>query len=69
VVLVNDDPAVIEDVIDAYDIRWLVVDREDSVEPMAPVIDGMARPTWLGEPILVEGRPPTLAVFPVEAGS
>jgi hypothetical protein len=69
VVLVNDDPAVIEDVIDAYDIRWLVVDREDSVEPMAPVIDGMARPTWLGEPILVEGRPLTLAVFPVEAGS
>jgi hypothetical protein len=69
VVLVNDDQSVIEDVIDAYDIRWLVLDRDDSVKPMAPALDGVARPTWLGEPILVDGRPPALAVFPVESGS
>jgi 4-amino-4-deoxy-L-arabinose transferase-like glycosyltransferase len=69
VVLVNDPPDTIEDVIDAYDIRWLVLDREDSVKPMAPVLDGIARPTWLGEPILSVGRPTALAVFPVEGTS
>jgi Dolichyl-phosphate-mannose-protein mannosyltransferase len=69
VVLVNDDQSVIQNVVDAYDIRWLVLDRDDSVKPMAPALDGAARPTWLGEPILVDGRPPALAVFPVESGS
>jgi outer membrane murein-binding lipoprotein Lpp len=69
VVLVNDPPETIRDVIDAYDIRWLVLDREDSVKPMAPVLDGPPRPTWLGDPILSIGRPPGLAVFPVEGAS
>ena len=69
VVLVNDPPETIRDVIDAYDIRWLVLDREDSVKPMAPVLDGLPRPTWLGDPILSIGRPPGLAVFPVEGAS
>jgi hypothetical protein len=46
-----------------------VLDREDSVKPMAPVLDGPPRPTWLGDPILSIGRPPGLAVFPVEGAS
>ena len=69
VVLVNDPPETIQEVIDAYDIRWLVLDREESVKPMAPVLDGIAHPTWLGDPILSLGRPLALAVFPVEAAS
>jgi hypothetical protein len=69
VVLVNDPPATIQHVVDAYDIRWLVLDRDESVKPMAPVLDGIARPTWLGDPILAFGRPLALAVFPVEAAS
>jgi dolichyl-phosphate-mannose-protein mannosyltransferase len=69
VVLVNDPPETVQRVIDAYDIRWLVLDREESVKPMAPVLDGIARPTWLGDPILSLGRPLALAVFPVEAKS
>jgi 4-amino-4-deoxy-L-arabinose transferase-like glycosyltransferase len=69
VVLVNDPPETIQDVIDTYDIRWLVLDREESVKPMAPVLDGIARPTWLGDPILSLGRPLALAVFPVEGAS
>src|SRR4029079_9951149 len=69
VVLVNDPPETIKKVIDAYDIRWLVLDREESVEPMAPVLHGIARPTWLGAPILSLGRPLALAVFPIEAAS
>jgi 4-amino-4-deoxy-L-arabinose transferase-like glycosyltransferase len=69
VVLVNDPPDTIREVIDAYDISWLVLDREDSVKPVAPILDGIARPSWLGVPILESGRPLTLAVFPVEAGT
>ena len=69
VVLVNDPPETIQQVIDAYDIRWLVLDREESVKPMAPVLDGIAKPTWLGDPILSLGRPLALAVFPVEGAS
>ena len=69
VVLVNDPPATIEAVARAYDIRWLVLDRGDSVESLAPVLDGRSRPAWLGSPILTEGEPLRLAVYPVEAGS
>ena len=69
VVLVNDPPATIEAVAAAYDIRWLVLDREESVEALASVLDGEMRPAWLGSPILTEGSPLRLAVYPVEAGS
>jgi len=69
VVLVNDPQAVIHDVARAYDIRWLVLDRGDSVESMAPVLDGASRPNWLGEPVFVQGQPATLGVYPVESGS
>ena len=59
VVLVNDPQDVIHEVARAYDIRWLVLDREDSVKSMAPVLDGTARPSWLGEPILDRGVAPS----------
>ena len=42
VVLVNDPLATIEQVIRAYDIRWLVLDRDDSVASVAPILDGKA---------------------------
>jgi hypothetical protein len=69
VVLVNDPVDTVEAVARAYDIKWLVLDREDSVKSVAPILDGAARPAWLGPPILAEGAPLRLAVFPVEAGS
>ncbi len=30
----------------SYDIRWLVLDRADSVDAMAPILDGGPRPAW-----------------------
>ena len=48
---------------------WLVLDRADSVAAVAPILDGAARPAWLGEPILTEGSPTRLAVYPVVAGT
>jgi Dolichyl-phosphate-mannose-protein mannosyltransferase len=65
VVLVNDPLDTIHDVATAYDIRWLVLDRADAVSSVAPILDGGPRPTWLGEPILAEGSPTQLAVYPV----
>ncbi|HET7028590.1 MAG TPA: glycosyltransferase family 39 protein [Candidatus Limnocylindrales bacterium] len=48
VVLVDDPLPAIEQVARAYDIRWLVLDRADTVAAVAPVIDGTARPSWIG---------------------
>ena len=41
----------IEAVADAYQIEWLIVDVNDSVPALAPVVDGEARPPWIGPPI------------------
>ncbi len=67
VVLVNDPLETIHDVASAYDIRWLLLDRGDSVASVAPILDGGPRPAWLGAPILAEGTPTRLAVYPIEA--
>jgi hypothetical protein len=67
VVLVNDPLGTVQQVARAYDIRWLVLDRADSVQAVAPILDGGARPAWLGLPILATGQGSSinLAVFPV----
>ncbi len=67
VVLVNDPLDTIHDVARAYDIRWLVLDRGDAVGAVGPILDGGPLPAWLGKPILAEGSPTRLAVYPVLA--
>jgi hypothetical protein len=52
VVLVNDPMATVEEIARAYGIRWLVVDRADNVPAVAALLDGGARPAWVGSPIL-----------------
>jgi hypothetical protein len=51
VVLVNDPLDTIEEVARAYDIRWLVLNRADTVASVVPILDGGPRPTWLGPPV------------------
>jgi hypothetical protein len=51
VVLVNDPLETIEEVARAYDIRWLVLNRTDTVAAVAPILDGAPRPAWLGAPV------------------
>lgn len=66
-----DDPIErIEEVADAYDIRWLVLERHAVVEALRPVLRDDDRPAWIG-PAVYE-RPsdrgdgiPTLALYPV----
>jgi hypothetical protein len=67
VVLVDDPLPTVEQVARAYDIRWLVLDRADSVAAVAPILDGTLRPAWLGSPILATGQGSRvdLGVYPV----
>jgi hypothetical protein len=64
VVLVNDPIDTIRDVARAYDIRWLVLDKDDTVPAALPVMAG-DRPAWIGEPLPtgIDG----LTVYPVDA--
>jgi hypothetical protein len=63
VVLVNDPLETIAEVAEAYDVDWLVLDR-GAVATTTPVLDG-ERPPWLGEPILEDGDPVEIAVYPI----
>ena len=51
VVLVNDPLPTIEQVARAYQIRWLILERSDAVPAVAPILDGAARPAWIGPPV------------------
>ena len=65
VVLVNDPLDTVEAVARAYDIRWLVLDRADSVPAAGAILIDGRRPAWVGPPILDTGD---LAVYPVCVG-
>ncbi len=69
VVLVNDPLATIEEVARAYDIRWLVLNRADTVASVAPILDGGPRPSWLGDPVASRPahQPPDAAPLPAGA--
>ena len=69
VVLVNDPIETVERVARAYDVRWLVLDGEDSVISAAPILDDVERPAWLGDPIVLREKPSPLVVLPVVPAS
>jgi hypothetical protein len=67
VVSPNDPIETIQEVADAYRIEWLVVEPDDSVKALAPVVAG-ARPSWIGPPIAEipgPGGKPSAIVYPV----
>jgi hypothetical protein len=47
-VLPNDPLPAIEQVARAYGIRWLLVERDDAVDAVAPVLIEDRRPAWIG---------------------
>ena len=57
VVLVNDPLETIEEVARAYDIRWLVLDRDDAVGGRGADPRRRQRPAWVGAPDDDAGRP------------
>lgn len=65
-----DDPIdTIRSVADAYQIRWLVLERSGVVEALQPVLALDDRPDWIGPPAFTipdaRGGPPTLVLYPV----
>ena len=63
VVLVNDPLPTVEQVARAYQIRWLILERSDAVPAVAPILDGDARPSWIGPPIASRpAAPPSTGV-------
>lgn len=68
VVLVNDPLPTVEAVARAYAIRWLVLEPDESVPAMAPVIDGSVQPAWLGPALPVEGARAQLRAVCSEPG-
>jgi hypothetical protein len=62
VVLVNDALETVRSVADAYSIRWLILERDDSVPAAAAILIDGQRPSWVGPPILLR---PDIGVYPV----
>jgi hypothetical protein len=52
VVLVNDPLETVADVARAYDIRWLILERDDSVPAAESILVDHLRPGWVGPPVL-----------------
>jgi hypothetical protein len=65
----NDPIETIESVARAYGTRWLVLERDDIVPALAPVLLGQARPPWIGAPVFERSsgaRPGAdIALYPV----
>ena len=53
-IVTPDDPIdTIEQVAQAYDTRWLVLERDDIVRALQPILSGGPRPSWIGLPVFV----------------
>jgi hypothetical protein len=62
VVLVNDPIETVEDVARAYDIRWLILEPDDTVPAAAVILRDGERPSWVGPPIVSTDA---VSVYPV----
>ncbi|MBA2570350.1 MAG: glycosyltransferase family 39 protein [Chloroflexi bacterium] len=53
-IVTPDDPLpIVESALRAYDVRWLVLERDHVTSALAPILAGEVRPTWLSAPVLV----------------
>ncbi len=62
VVLVNDPLETVLSVAEAYSIRWLILERDDSVPAAKAILIDGQRPAWVGPPVLLR---PDIGVYPV----
>lgn len=62
-IVTPDDPLpIVETAMRAYDVRWLVLERDHITAALAPLLLGRERPSWLSAPVVtVAGEGPTAA--------
>ena len=53
IVTPDDDLATIEGAMQAYDVRWLLLERAQIVPALVPVLSGEQHPDWLSQPVAV----------------
>lgn len=63
IVLPNDPLPAIEAAARAYGIRWLVLEADETVPTVAPILLADERPAWVGPPVWRDGT--AVAVYPV----
>ncbi len=62
VVTPSDPLPTIEEVARAYNVRWLVLERDQIVPALVPVLTGAVKPAWLSRPVaVVNGVPSAIA--------
>ena len=61
IVIPNDPLPVIEQAARAYRVRWLILERNGAVPPLAPLLSGAAPPAWLGPAAFVLPGAPSVA--------
>jgi 4-amino-4-deoxy-L-arabinose transferase-like glycosyltransferase len=69
-IVTPDDPLeTIQAVAEAYRTRWLILERDDIVRSLAPILSGGPRPAWIGAPVFIvpapDGKIPRLAMYPI----
>ncbi|MFI5258684.1 MAG: glycosyltransferase family 39 protein [Candidatus Limnocylindrales bacterium] len=69
VVLVNDPLPTVEQVARAYQIRWLVLERAGAPQAVEPILDGAARPAWIGPPVASLPAVPAPGVAALPSGA
>lgn len=57
----DDDLATIEKAMRDYDVRWLVLESDQIVPALQPVLKGDARPDWLSRPVAIVDAPTAVA--------
>ncbi|MER3418305.1 MAG: hypothetical protein C4343_04185, partial [Chloroflexota bacterium] len=67
IVLPNDPLPVIESAARAYGVRWLVLEADDAVPAVAPILLADERPTWIGAPVWRDGS--RVSLYPVCPGT
>jgi hypothetical protein len=68
VVTPNDPIETVQQVADAYRIEWLIIERDNAVAALAPVLSGTGRPGWIGAPVYTIADAsglPRAALYPV----
>jgi hypothetical protein len=71
VVTPNDPIETIHEVATAYRIEWLVIERDNAVAALGPVLSGEGRPAWIGPPVYTipaRDGTPRAALYPVCQG-